>query len=177
MQEEKSSMINLHHPENKQYIKKTIMKKTIIYLLIVLLTFPCIAFAGNDKPGKPVLLTFQHKFPHAANTTWSKSAELFIARFTLDSKTRLAYFEDNGKFIGSAEYVSLDLIPIAAQLTLLKRDPVAVINFILKYTPNGDTPVFFARFQNDKKTWIDEVNNQGEIKRIRTKKIFQTIIN
>ena len=98
------------------------MKKRILLLSIVLVSFTAFSFAA-DAPviSKNVISSFQKQFSGARDIKWDNQPNFVKAQFTIDNIVLYAYFNKTGDLIAVTRFISPTQLPLEL-LTSLKED-------------------------------------------------------
>src|SRR5450432_4850997 len=114
--------LSLYCQSKKQKpIKTQKMKKRILLLSIVLVSFTAFSFAA-DAPAisKNVISSFNKQFSNARDIKWEHQASFVKAQFTVNEKVLFAYFNNSGELIAVTRFISSDKLPPEI-LTSLKK--------------------------------------------------------
>jgi hypothetical protein len=98
------------------------MKKRILLLSIVLVSFTAFSFAA-DAPGtvsKNVISSFNTQFSNASNIKWETTANFVKAQFTMNDVVLSAYFNRNGELIAVTRFISPKQLPLELLSSLKK---------------------------------------------------------
>jgi hypothetical protein len=98
------------------------MKKRILLLSIVLVSFTAFSFAA-DAPAvsKNVISSFYKQFSNAREVKWEHKSNFEKAQFVLNDMVLFAYFNNSGELIAVTRFISPSQLPLAL-LTSLKSD-------------------------------------------------------
>jgi uncharacterized membrane protein YkoI len=81
-------------------------------LLLILLCTASVSFSQTNVPEK-VKVSFDKKFPKAANVKWSLDDEEYSAEFNVDSTNYFAGFSEDGKWTETGTSVTVENLPEA----------------------------------------------------------------
>jgi|SRR5664279_183048 len=98
------------------------MKKRILLLSIVLVSFTAYSFAA-DAPttiSKNVMISFNKQFSNARDIKWESHADFIKAQFSINDIVLYAYFNASGDLIAVTRYISPNQLPLVL-LTSLKK--------------------------------------------------------
>jgi len=101
------------------------MKKRILLLSIVLVSFTAFSFAA-DVPvtiSKNVMISFNKQFSNARDIKWESRANFVKAQFTVDDMVLFAYFNYNGELIAITRFISPSQLPLVLLTSLKKMSP------------------------------------------------------
>jgi len=90
------------------------MKKKILLLSIVLVSFTAFSFAA-DVPAsisKNVISSFNKQFSNARDIQWENQANFVRAQFTLNDMVLYAYFNKSGDLIALTRFISPNQLPL-----------------------------------------------------------------
>src|SRR3954451_22298925 len=98
------------------------MKKRILLLSIVLVSFTAFSFAA-DAPAisKNVISSFNQQFSKAHDVKWQQQANFVKAEFTVNDMVLFAYFNNNGELLAVTRFISPNQLPLQ-MLTTLKNN-------------------------------------------------------
>ncbi|HEX3767258.1 MAG TPA: hypothetical protein VHT72_02735, partial [Puia sp.] len=98
------------------------MKKRILFLSIVLVSFTAFSFAA-DAPaiGKNVISSFNKQFSNARDIKWENQANFSKAEFTINDMVLSAYFNSNGELLAVTRFISPNQLPLQI-FNSLKKD-------------------------------------------------------
>jgi hypothetical protein len=97
------------------------MKKRILLLSIVLVSFTAFSFAA-DAPAisKNVISSFNKQFTSAQDIKWENHVNFVKAQFTMNEMVLFAYFNNDGELLAVTRYISTNQLPLSL-LTSLKE--------------------------------------------------------
>jgi hypothetical protein len=97
------------------------MKKRILFLSIVLVSFTAFSFAA-DAPAisKNVISSFNKQFSNARDIKWERQANFIKAEFSVNEIVLFAYFNNNGDLLAVTRFISPSQLPLEL-LTSLKK--------------------------------------------------------
>jgi hypothetical protein len=98
------------------------MKKRILLLSIVLVSFTAFSFAA-DVPAsisKSVITSFNKQFSNARDVQWENQVNFVKAQFTINEMVLYAYFDKSGDLIAVTRFISPNQLPLTL-LTSLKK--------------------------------------------------------
>jgi hypothetical protein len=89
------------------------MKKRILLLSIVLVSFTAFSFAA-DVPAisKNVISSFNKQFSNARDIKWENQANFSRAEFTMNDMVLFAYFNNNGELLAITRFISPNQLPL-----------------------------------------------------------------
>jgi hypothetical protein len=97
------------------------MKKRILLLSIVLVSFTAFSFAAvAPVVSKNVISSFNRQFSSARDIQWENHANFVKAQFTMNEMVLFAYFNLNGELIAVTRFISPNQLPLEL-LTSLKK--------------------------------------------------------
>jgi len=117
------------------------MKRTILFALFVM-ALSAKSFAGNKNTGSEekekeasyfAQNNFQAKFQDAKEVKWTVGNNYQKASFVLDGIKKSAFFNQQGDFIATTEYIKADKLPADSQQKLKKQYKDYSVAEILKY--------------------------------------------
>ena len=99
------------------------MKKRILLLSIVLVSFTAFSFAA-DVPAsisKNVISSFNKQFSNARDVQWENQANFVKAQFTINDMVLFAYFDKTGELIAVTRFISPNELPLSLLISLKKQ--------------------------------------------------------
>jgi hypothetical protein len=124
------------------------MKKKILLLSIVLVSFTAFSFAA-DVPAisKNVISSFNKQFSNARDIKWENQASFVKAQFTMNDMVLFAYFNNNGDLIAVTRYISPSQLPLALLSTLKKQHEGYWISDLFEIQSENGTS-YYATLEN-----------------------------
>ena len=101
------------------------MKKRILLLSIVLVSFTAFSFAA-DAPvsvSKNVISSFNKQFSNARDIKWESHADFVKAQFSMNDIVLNAYFNQSGDLIAITRFISPSQLPLVLLNSLKKQYP------------------------------------------------------
>ena len=125
------------------------MKTKIATLLAVgvIVCSTAIASDINNNVTKNVLTSFNHRFVHATQVSWSKVDNYVKASFKLNGQYLFAYFNDIGELMGTARNIVTTQLPINLQTHIVAAFPSAWVTELFEFATEEDT-VYFITIEN-----------------------------
>lgn len=114
--------------------------------------------------------------------TWQRSANFDKATFVKDGVSQTAYYDDDAELVGTVTNKTLNDLPASAQATIAKTFAGYKVNQVIKFTDNenndtdmmlwdtifDDQDTYFVELTNGKKTIVEQVLMDGEIRFFKT---------
>lgn len=150
------------------------MKKILFLTASILMMFSVSVMAGNKRntdPGKQILNSFRKDFPHVSDARWESFNNIYIASFKNNNRTQLAYYTDNGGFIGQLWNVELIDLPQGVQEAFLKNAIPSDVKSIYRFIKEEGYPKYYGTIVKEGKELIIEVDSYGVSSVVRKKKI------
>lgn len=100
------------------------MKKIILAALLVSGLTSAFATAGKENTksiNKAATSSFNSNFNHARNVSWAESTRFSIATFTMNDKIMYAYYDLQGKYVGTIHNISTTELPQSLGASLKKQ--------------------------------------------------------
>ena len=162
------------------------MKKTL-FLACLFSVFTATTFADEKKDGKDAEVSyfaennFLNKYYAAENVKWTVTSNFQKAVFTLDGKTMSAFFDRNGEYIATTQYVAAKTIPAVGQKRLVKLYGDYKVNEVVRYDFDGEpdahlqiltgkrfyNTIYFVNLKSDKANVLVKVTPDGDVSYIR----------
>lgn len=148
------------------------MKKILVVLNFSLFIFSAVSFAGNYDPGKLVHESFKKDFPHAMQVKWqTEKSILQVARFTQNGRAQLAYYKENGEFLGQTWSVEVNDLPGKVREEALNSSGPSEIKSVYLFMPPDGYPNYYITLESNGKTIIKEINSKGQSSVISKKRM------
>jgi hypothetical protein len=128
------------------------MKRILFVLGLSLFIFGS-AFATDVPVTAVTLRSFEINFRGAKDVSWSESEKFSIARFTLEGKTKYAYFDAAGDLVVVAEPITLNELSDVQKANLYKNFEAYTITDLYKMV-NEEGTRYFAVVENKNKQLI-----------------------
>ena len=124
------------------------MKKSILLLSIVLVSFTAFSFAA-DAPAisKNVMSSFNKQFSDARDIKWENQADFVKAQFTLNEMVLFAYFNKNGDLIAVTRFISPNQLPLELLSSLKKQHTGYWVSDLFEIQSENGTS-YFATLEN-----------------------------
>jgi hypothetical protein len=124
------------------------MKKRILLLSIVLVSFTAFSFAA-DAPAisKNVISSFNQQFSTAKDIHWDSQAKYVKAQFTMNDMVLFAYFNYNGELLAVTRFISPNQLPLGLISSLKNTNSSYWISDLFEIqTENGTS--YYATLEN-----------------------------
>jgi hypothetical protein len=124
------------------------MKKRILLLSIVLVSFTAFSFAA-DAPivSKNVISSFNKQFSSARDIQWENQDNFVKARFTMNEMVLFAYFNLNGELIAVTRFISPTQLPLELLISLKKTYTGYWISDLFEIQTESGT-AYYATLEN-----------------------------
>jgi hypothetical protein len=97
------------------------MKKILVALSLLLTVGLTSAFASEPKVNPSVLASFKQEFSFVKDAEWTVNDEYSTAVFILADRRIVAYFSNEGEYLGSARDLIFNQLPMAVINAINKR--------------------------------------------------------
>jgi len=161
--------------------------KKILFLACLITVFSATSFAGEKNDGKDAEVSyfaennFLNKYYSAENVKWTVTSNFQKAVFTLDGKTMSAFFDRNGEYIATTQYVDAKKIPAVGQKRLAKLYGDYKVNEVVRYDFDGESEahlqiltgkrfyntIYFVNLQGDKENALVKVTPDGDVSYVK----------
>jgi uncharacterized protein YkuJ len=124
-------------------IKTHIMKK-ILFLACLITVLSAKGFAADKNDGKDAEVSyfaennFLNKYYAAEDVKWTVTSNFQKAVFTLDGKAMSAFFDRNGEYIATTQYVAANKIPAVGKKRMVKLYGDYKVNEVVRYDFDGE---------------------------------------
>lgn len=115
------------------------MKKVIIALGLMAITFGSTAIASDKEIDKTIQQAFNKEFAGAADVKWQANDQYAQVEFTFNSMRLMAYYNNDGETIAVVRNISSSSLPLALQMGLRKIDKGYWITKICEVTTHDGT--------------------------------------
>jgi hypothetical protein len=125
------------------------MKKRILLLSIVLVSFTAFSFAA-DAPiiSKNVISSFNQQFSNARDIKWEQHANFVKAQFSINDIVLFAYFNNSGELIAVTRFISPSQLPLEILTSLKKSYAGYWISDLFEIQTESGTS-YYATIEND----------------------------
>jgi len=166
-------------------LKLNVMKKTILSVFFVLMLVVNGFAVDKNKTDKKETASyfaqnnFNAKFHDAKEVTWSNVDGYFKATFTLNGVKKAAFFNAQGDYVATTEYIKADKLPEAALEKLKKVYKDYTIGEVLRfeldetsdsalYSTAGETAYYFASLRKEDRQIVVKISSQNDISFFRS---------
>lgn len=162
--------------------------KKFIYLLVLVFTLSSTSFAA-DKSGKEVQseatqnakVNFLRKFHNISDVSWTVSADFQKATFVKDGIKLAAFFDGEGNYIATTQYVDYKNLPAISKSRLNKIYAEYTVADVVKY--NIDSPqsagsvmlgarncdtIYFASLKRGNDQLVLKITPDGDISNLKS---------
>lgn len=130
------------------------MKKFLFTLTLFCSLFTATALANEVKVNPQVMGTFNTTFSNAENVKWALVKNLYQAQFTIDNEQYSAYFDNEGKMLVLARFITPNQLPASLKLSLNNEAQDGVISFVFELTDEEGTHYYATIQKGDKKEML-----------------------
>lgn len=107
--------------------KKSIdMKKLATIFAATAILFSATAFAADNTKSSTttkVEKSFSRDFSKAANISWEKKGDIFIAHFDINNESIEAAYNEEGELVATSRKVNASDLPLSISLAIAKKYP------------------------------------------------------
>jgi len=115
------------------------MKKVIIALGLMAITFGSTAIASDKEIDKTVQQAFNKEFAGAADVQWHANDQYVQVEFTFNSMRLAAYYNNEGETLAVVRNIYFSSLPLALQMNLKKIGKGYWITKICEVTTHDGT--------------------------------------
>jgi hypothetical protein len=115
------------------------MKKVIIALGLMAITFGNTAMASDKEIDKHVQQAFNKEFAGAVDVQWHTNDQYVQVEFTFNCMRLVAYYSNDGETLAVVRNIYFSSLPLALQLDLKKIDKGYWITKICEVTTHNET--------------------------------------
>ena len=132
------------------------MKKRILLLSIVLVSFTAFSFAAVTPTSasvapasvsKNVINSFNREFANASNIQWEIKANFVKAQFNVNEMVLFAYFNKSGELIAMTRFISPNQLPLELLTSLKKSNSNYWVSDLFEIQTETGTS-YFATVEN-----------------------------
>lgn len=116
---------------------------------------------------------FNQKFPGIKEVAWSTVDSYYKASFTVNGVKKSAFFDAQGEFVATTQYVSADKLPAESLARLKKLYKEYAIGEVLhfdvenasdvQYSSSGPSSYYFVSLRKSDSQIVVKVNAQNEV--------------
>jgi hypothetical protein len=99
---------------------KTVMKKIMMMLALVVTVTTSFAFTGEEAVNKQALNAFKTQFANATDAAWTAGNDYYKVTFSQGDQKLFAYYSTSGEFMAVTRYISSFNLPLNLQSSLKK---------------------------------------------------------
>ena len=130
------------------------MKKFLLTLTLFCSLFTATAFANDVKVSTHVLSAFKSTFVDAQNVQWSLVKNMYQAQFTMDDEQYSAYFDNDGKMLVLARFITVSQLPHGLKASLKAQVGDDVISYLFELTDDEGTHYYATIQKGEKKEML-----------------------
>lgn len=148
------------------------MKKEIIVLVFFINGFTYSAFAINKFDATPrAKESFRKEYPEALYSKWEtlQVGSVYSVRFVYNNHSLVAYYDEDGKAVGLAKIITIDMLPVKVAEAIADHYPISEILNIQALTMDGRSSFYFDIKSNYTRFFI-HVSDEGKIKLVHRRK-------
>ncbi|HJS55805.1 MAG TPA: hypothetical protein VJ765_14730 [Chitinophagaceae bacterium] len=142
------------------------MKKILFILSVSLFSLSLSAFKKDPgiDPNKKITNAFKADYPLVNDVRWELEGRIYVARFvnTNTERDQLAYYNEEGEFLGQVWSIKLNDTPSNIQQKILKGADASSIKNIYLFQPPDGYPKYYATIVSNGKQIFKQVNATGE---------------
>ncbi len=164
--------------------------KKLIYLAFFVLALSATSFAdGKNMIEKKdseasyfALNQFSSRFQNATNVNWVVTDRFQKASFMLNGKKMSAFFDINGDYIATTQYLSVDKLPAVSKNRIAKLYKDYAVEDVIKYDIDVQDDnhlyaltgrrnynmIYFASLKNEKERIVVKITPDGEISYLKS---------
>ena len=130
------------------------MKKFLLTLTLFCSLFTVTAFANDVKVSTHVLSAFKTTFHDAQNVQWSLVKNIYQAQFTMDDEQYSAYFDNDGKMLVLARFITVSQLPHGLRTSLKAQAGNDVISYLFELSDDEGTHYYATIQKGEKKEML-----------------------
>lgn len=130
------------------------MKKFLFTLTLICSLFTMTALANDVKVNSRVLQSFETSFSNAENVQWSLVKGLYQAQFIMDEEQFSAYFDNEGKMLVLARFITPNQLPHGLKASLKAINGNDVISFLFELSDEEGTHYYATIQKGEKKEML-----------------------
>jgi hypothetical protein len=138
------------------------MKKRILLLSIVLVSFTAFSFAA-DAPAisKNVISSFNKQFANARDIKWQHQANFTKAEFKMNDMVLFAYFNNNAELIAVTRFISPSQLPLSILSSLKKSYADYWVSDLFEIQTENGTSYYITIENSDHVTILKSEGTSG----------------
>ena len=134
------------------------MRKLFLAALTAIV-FTTSAFAGKDASiSRSIRNSFNNDFGQVEGVEWGTTANFTTATFIMNNKRTKAFYDYDGKLLGTTQAVTIDEMPAAAKRAFAKRYSNYTVTESIRFEGVTET-AYFVSAKKDNKSVILKVMN------------------
>ena len=135
------------------------MKKVFLTALIALSLITSSFAAEGSKVTLAVTTKFQDDFGSVKDVQWTSGTTYSTATFTLENKRTNAFYEADGRLIGTSQAVTIESLPSYAKRLFAKKYADFTVTEAIQFDVPNEAPAYFVSAAKDGKTVIVKIAN------------------
>jgi hypothetical protein len=136
---------------------KTLSIAVILFLSVIGANAnPDLKFAGATN--------FEHQFPQATAVSYKVKGQFTEVNFIWNDMQLQAFYDNtDGNLLATCRTVTINSLPVAAQLTLKDQYPGSVVRDAVEYNDPNDEVSYYVTMVGPKATYLLRVSTGGSI--------------
>jgi hypothetical protein len=145
--------------------------KKLFFAALIATTVATSAFASDaNKINFRISESFKHEYNNATNVNWTLRPTFAKASFEVDGKKVEAFYNLEGKMIGTSKSISIDELPVGSKRSFAKKYAGYTVQEAIKFDGEDDT-AYYISAENSEQSLILRVEEAGGLSIFkRTKK-------
>jgi len=140
--------------------------KHVLITLTLAAAFTLKSFAGNNTVNYMAEQHFTAAFKGATNVEWKVNADYVKAIFIYDGQKQEAFYDLNGKAIGTTKAVTVERLPENGLQTINKKYRNYKLVEAIEFN-NDDETAYFVTVDSDTKTLILKISETGAVTTVK----------
>ena len=106
---------------------------------------------------------FKHQFPQATEVSYKVKGQFTEVNFVWNDMKLQAFYDVEGNLLATCRPVTVNNLPVAAQLTLKEQYPNGVANDAIEYNDPNDGVSYYVTMVAPKSSYLLRVSTSGNI--------------
>ena len=164
----KLPIVDLYSNHFLNQLKVLAMKKLFIIAAVLIAAGFSSVSANTLEPevGKNVRVAFNKQFPDAAHVSWKEGAQFYTATFSLNEQGFSAYFDRDGRFLGTTRNILFSQLPIPVMKAVTDRYDLAQVSGLFEFN-NGESSEYFMHVAKKNRKYLVKISSSGTVSTVK----------
>lgn len=138
--------------------------RKLFFAALTAIVFTTSAFAEGDASiNRNIRNSFQDDFGIVEGVQWGTTANFATATFILNNKRTNAFYEHDGKLIGTTQAINIDEMPASAKRAFAKKYSNYTVTESLRFEGISETAYFISAKKDNKSVVLKVMNGSVSV--------------